>query len=168
MQAVNRGRDHCYNRAVPLAERVRALAVSAVVLAAVLWPLSWNPDRDSFPLSSYPMFAHNRRSAVLTAVYAVAIDRGGERRYLPPELIANREVLQARAVLDRAARGGKKGVAVLCHEVAARITAGQGGARFAGAVEVQILRGRHDAGRYFDTGELGEEHVLGRCPVEHR
>jgi hypothetical protein len=166
VQAVNRGRDHCYNHAVPLAERLRALAVSALVMAAVLWPLTWYADRDSFPLSSYPMFAHNRRSAVLTAVYAVTRDARGERRYLPPELVANREVLQARAVLDRAARGGKKGVATLCGEVAARIAAGQGGAPLSGAVEVQILRGRHDAGRYFDTGELGEEHVLGRCPVE--
>ncbi len=168
MQAVNRGGDHCYNRAVPLAERMRALAVSAVVLAAVLWPLTWNPDRDSFPLSSYPMFAHNRRSAVLTAVYAVATDQQGERSYVPPELIANREVLQARAVLDRAARGGKKGVAALCREVAERIAAGEGGATLSGAVEVQILRGRHDAGAYFDSGQLGEEHVLGRCRVERR
>jgi len=168
VQAVNRGRDHCYNHAVPLAERVRALAVSAVVLAAVLWPLTWIPDRDSFPLSSYPMFAHNRRSAVLTAVYAVATDQRGERRYVPPELIGNREVLQARAVLDRAARGGKKGVAILCREVAEKIAAGQGGAQMSGTVEVQILRGRHDAGAYFETGLLGEEHVLGHCPVERR
>ncbi len=163
---MNRGRHHCYNRAVPLAERLRALAVSALLMAAVLWPLGWKADRDSFPLSSYPMFAHNRRSAVLTAVYAVATDGRGERRYVPPELVANREVLQARAVLDRAVRGGKKGVAALCGEVAGRIAAGQGGAPLSGAVEVQILRGRHDAGLYFETGALGDEHVLGRCPVK--
>jgi hypothetical protein len=151
---------------VSTAERVRALAVSAVVMAAVLWPLGWgDPNRDSFPISSYPMFAHDRRSAVLTAVYAVAMAYDGQRSYVPPELIANREVLQSRAVLDRAARGGKKGVALLCREVAERIAAGQGGAPFARTVEVQILRGRHDAGRYFDTGELGAEKVLGRCPV---
>jgi hypothetical protein len=142
---------------------MRALAVSLLVLGTVLWPLTWVADRDSFPLSSYPMFAHNRRSAVLTAVYAVAMDARGERRYVPPEVVANREVLQARAVLDRAARGGKKGVAALCQEIAARIAAGQGA--LSGAVEVQILRGRHDAGRYFDTGALGEEHILGRCQV---
>lgn len=149
------------------AERVRALAVSAVVVSAVLWPLGWDdPNRDSFPISSYPMFAHDRRSSQLTAVYAVAIAADGQRRYVPPELVANREVLQARAVLDRAARGGKQGALLLCREVAGRIAAGQGGASFAATVEVQIMRGRHDAGRYFDTGALGVEKVLARCPVE--
>ena len=76
----------CYNRRVSASERVVAWAVSALVLAAVLWPLTWGATRDSFPLSSYPMFAHNRRSAVLGAVYAVATDPDGQRRYVPPDL----------------------------------------------------------------------------------
>jgi hypothetical protein len=152
---------------VRAAERVRAYAVSAAVLAAVLWPLGWGPIRDSFPLSSYPMFAHGRRSALLSAVYAVASDRAGERRYVAPELVANREVLQARAVLDRAARGGRRGAMVLCQEVAGRIAQLSAGP-FAAAVEVSIVRGRHDAGAYFDTGALGPEQVLARCPVEGR
>lgn len=146
-------------------ERVYAYVVSALVLGAVLWPLTWGATRDSFPLSSYPMFAHNRRSAVLAAVYAVATDAAGERRYVPPELVANREVLQARAVLDRAARGGKKGALLLCREIAGRIAAQHGG-RFAGAADVAIVRGRHDASAYFDTGALGSEKVLARCAVE--
>lgn len=149
------------------AERVFAWVVSAVALAAVLWPLSWGPTRDSFPLSSYPMFAHGRRSAVLSAVYAVATDAGGERHYLPPDLVANREVLQARAVLDRAARGGKSGAMTLCRELAGRIAAQPGGP-FAGAVAVSIMRGRHDAAVYFDSGRLGSEKELARCPVEGR
>ena len=147
-------------------ERALAWVVSIAVMGAVLWPLSWVEGRDSFPLSSYPMFAHGRRSAVLAANYAVATDGRGERRYVPPELVANREVLQARAVLDRAARGGKKGAALLCGEIAGRIAAGGGGEPFAGAVEVQIVRGKHDAGVYFDTGALGSEKVMARCPVE--
>lgn len=157
----------CYNRRVRAAERVYAWVVSAAVLAAVLWPLTWGATRDSFPLSSYPMFARNRRSAVLSAVYAVATDADGERRYVPPDLVANREVLQARAVLDRAARGGKKGAMTLCREVASRIAA-QSGGPFSGAAWVSIIRGRHDAGAYFETGALGSEQVLGRCPVERR
>lgn len=147
------------------AERIRAYLVSAAVLLAVLWPLTWRPPRDSFPLSSYPMFARNRRSATLSAVYAVADERGGGRTYVPPELIANREVLQARAVLDRAARGGRKGAMTLCREVSRRI-AERGTGRLAEAVEVRIIRGRHDAVAYFETGELGTERVLARCPVE--
>ena len=142
-----------------------AYAITIAVLVAVLYPLSWKEGRDSFPLSSYPMFAHNRRSAELRAVYAVATDAAGERRYVPPELVANREVLQARAVLDRAGKNGGKGARLLCGEIAGRVAA-SGGGPFAGAVEVQIIRGRHDASVYFDTGELGSEKVLARCPVE--
>jgi hypothetical protein len=150
---------------VSAGERLRALLVSAVVLGAVVWPVTWRSDRDSFPLSSYPMFAHNRRSAELRAVYAVATDAAGERRYVPPELVANREVLQARAVLDRAGKSGGKGARLLCGEIARRI-AGESGGPFADAAEVQIIRGRHDAAVYFDTGELGSEKVLASCPVE--
>ena len=147
-------------------ERALAWVVSIAVLGAVLWPLAWPSGRDSFPLSSYPMFARGRRSAELRAVYAVATDGRGERRYVPPALVANREVLQARAVLDRAARGGKQDAAILCGEIAGRIAAGAGAAPFASAVEVRIVRARHDAGVYFDTGALGREKVLARCPVE--
>ena len=149
------------------AERVFAWVVSATLLSAVLWPLTWGPTRDSFPLSSYPMFAHNRRSAVLGAVYAVATDPDGQRRYVPPDLVANREVLQARAVLDRAARGGKKGAMALCRELAGRIAARTSGS-FASAASVSILRGRHDASVYFETGALGTETVIASCPVERR
>ena len=147
-------------------ERAQAWVISIAVLGAVLWPLGWQSGRDSFPLSSYPMFARGRRSAELRAIYAVATDGRGERRYVPPELVANREVLQARAVLDRAARAGKQGAAILCGEIADRIAAGAGDAPFASSVEVQILRSKHDAGVYFDTGALGSEKVLARCSVE--
>ncbi|HUS66998.1 MAG TPA: hypothetical protein VMZ28_20815 [Kofleriaceae bacterium] len=144
--------------------RVWAYAVSTLVLAAVFYPLSWKEGRDSFPLSSYPMFARNRRSAELNAVYAVALEEDGARHYVPPELVANREVLQARAVLERAAGQGKKGTRALCEEIAGRLR-GAGGA-IARATTVRLLRGKHDALHYFDTGELGEERVLAECPVE--
>jgi hypothetical protein len=143
---------------VSVAERVIAYAVSALVIALVLSPLGWEASRDSFPLSSYPMFAHGRRSPVLHAVYAITTDAGGERTYVPPHLVANREVLQARAVLDRAARGGKKAAVALCREIAGRVDP-------SGAAQVTILRGKHDAIRYFESGELGTEQVLARCPV---
>ena len=140
-----------------------AYAVSAVVLAAVLVPLTWKEGRDSFPLSSYPMFAHNRRSAELRAVYAVALEEGGARHYVPPELVANREVLQSRAVLERAVGQGKKGAQALCQEIAGRVRGADGA--IARASLVRVVRGTHDALRYFDTGELGEERVVAECQV---
>jgi hypothetical protein len=146
--------------------RARAYAVSALVLGAVLYPLSWPNGRDSFPLSSYPMFARNRRSAQLHAVYAVALEQGGARHYVPPGLVANREVLQARAVLERAAAGGKQGAAALCRTLADRVRDADGG--LGRAVTVRVVKASHDALRYFDTGELGKERVLAECPVVER
>jgi len=143
-------------------ERGLAYLVSAAVLAAVLYPLSWPRQRDSFPLSNYPMFARGRRSAALTLIYGVAVGPGDERRFVPPKLVGNREVLQARAVFDRAARGGRRGALELCRAIAARVAAGDG---LAGAHHIQIVRGRHDAIAYFDRGALGREKVLARCPV---
>jgi hypothetical protein len=133
------------------------------VLACVLLPLGWTRTADSFPLSNYPMFARDRRSARVHAIYAVAVDPDGERRWVAPELVANREVLQARAVLERAAMGRERALDGLCRSIAGRV-AGRGGA-LAGASEVRIVRGSHDALAYFDRGQLGREKLLASCPV---
>jgi hypothetical protein len=143
--------------------RTAAYLVIAVVLAAVLLPLRWPQDRDSFPLSNYPMFARGRRSPELKLVYAVAIGPEDRRTYVPPELVANREVLQARAVLARAASRGVRAGRELCESIARRVAAARGA--LAGAGEIRIVRGRHDSVRYFETGELGAERVLARCQV---
>jgi hypothetical protein len=148
-----------------VAERLFALVVSAVVLACVLVPLSWSRARDSFPLSNYPMFARGRRSATLNAVYAVAYDADGGRHWVAPRLVGSREVLQARALLERAARR-RKTAAALCRSIAARV-AGQGG-ELAGAVELRIVRGKHDPIAYFDSGALGSERNVATCPVPGR
>jgi hypothetical protein len=143
--------------------RASAVLITAVTLTCVLLPLSWPQSRDSFPLSNYPMFARGRRSATLHATYAVAYDAAGGRHWVPPPLVANREVLQARALLDRAARGGRDTIAALCRSIAGRVAAA--GGELAGAVEVRIVRGRHDSIAYFESGTLGPEQTLGSCRV---
>lgn len=148
-------------------ERWVAAVVSAAVLACVLLPLSWPATRDSFPLSNYPMFARERRSATLHAVYAVAVDRGGDRHWVPPHLVGSREVLQTRALLERAALRGPKALRALCRSIAGRIAATDGG-ELAGAVTVRIVRGKHDSIAYFERGVLGPERTLGSCPVPGR
>jgi hypothetical protein len=110
------------------------------------------------------MFARNRRSASITATYAVAVDAGGDHHRVPPELVANREVLQARAVLERAAREGRPAVAALCRSIARRVAAERRG-ELAGAVEVRVVRATHDAIAYFERGQLGPEKELGSCRV---
>ena len=59
--------------------RLYAVVVIAVLAFAVSAPVFWERGRDSFPLSSYPMFARPSTSALITMEYAVAITRDGER-----------------------------------------------------------------------------------------
>ncbi len=149
-----------------MSARLFAILLSAATLTCVLLPLSWPQSRDSFPLSNYPMFARGRRSSTLNATYSVAYDAAGGRHWVPPTLVGNREVLQARAVLDRAARGGPEMTAALCRSIAGRVASA--GGELAGAVEVRIVRGRHDSIAYFESGTLGPEQTLGTCRVPGR
>ncbi len=150
-----------------MSARISAILLTAATLTAVLVPLSWPASRDSFPLSNYPMFARGRRSATLNATYAVAFDAGGGRHWVPPPLVGNREVLQARAMLERAVRGGSASIGALCRSIATRVAAA-GRGELAGAVEVRIVRGRHDPIAYFESGALGPEQTLGRCRMPGR
>lgn len=150
-----------------MSERWFASLISLAVLVAVVYPIAWREGRDSFPLSSYPMFARNRRSPVLHATYVVATTDDGARRFVPPELVANREVLQARAVLDQARRGGKRAALDLCRRISRRV-ARQDSGFFARAQTIAIVSASHDAVHYFERGELGVERELAKCGVPGR
>ena len=138
--------------------------MSAAALACVLWPFTWAPGRDSFPLSSYPMFAHGRTDSSLSAVYAVAFDADGTRHWVPTRLVGSREVLQARAVYERAARSGPRATRALCQAIAGRIAALREG-ELVGSNEVRVMRGRHDSIAYFESGKIGRERALVTCKV---
>jgi hypothetical protein len=147
-----------------VSRRLAAL-LSLGVLGAVLSPIGGGRARDGFPLSSYPMFAQARATPELRAVYAVGFTATGERRGIRPSLVATGEVLQARAAFDRADGRGREGRRALCVAIAARIVAT---GALPDVVRVELRRGRHDAVRYFATGELGEEQRIARCDVPGR
>jgi hypothetical protein len=135
--------------------------VSVTMLAAVLWPLTRDPEReDSFPLSTYPMFAFDRRDARVALHYVVAVGPGGARRHVPPSLVANREPMQAMMTVRRAVEHGQQ--ARLCAEVAGRV-AHDG--RFAAHDTVTIVFGDHRAIPYLTQGVRGKETVLAQCAV---
>ncbi len=125
---------------------VYAWALGAVTLALVLRPLAQPAGADSFPLSSYPMFAFGRSDAITDVHHVVAFDAAGNGRPVPPRLVANDEVLQAEVSLRRAVRGGRKTSAALCHKVAARLA---GDPAWADVVHLDLLSERFDALRYF-------------------
>jgi hypothetical protein len=147
-----------------MGSRLYAYLVSAAVLAAVAYPITWPLSRDSFPLSNFPMFSRPLPEPTVTIQYALGLEPGGKRHHLPPKLVANGEVLQARAVLARAVRQGPEATQELCRLAAGRVA--RAGEPWAAVTEVQIVTGTHDAVAYL-TGEdtRGSERLHGRCPV---
>jgi hypothetical protein len=101
-------------------ERLHAAAVSIALLLAVLYPTLRDPEDDSFPLSTYPMFARNRtRLAKVNA--ALALGRGGTEQPLSPLLIGSPETMQAIRVLNRSVQAGERSARALCRAIAARV-----------------------------------------------
>ena len=137
------------------------LVVTIVTLVAVAWPLTWHPLRgDSFPLSTYPMFASRRPGAKLYLEYLVATGPGDARRHVPPELIANHEVIQAMVTVHAAVvRGDSRG---LCARVAAKVARDD---RFDRMDTVSVMAGNHAAVDYLVRGIRGTERVIATCPI---
>jgi hypothetical protein len=121
---------------------------------AVLSPL-FSGAADSFPLSTYPMFARARGQPTLYTVVARVADGREER--LPPSLLGSKEVLQAKVLIQRSVEAGPEALAQLCEDTAARVAAAPA---FGEARSVAIVARQYDPLDYF---------VKGRAPlVEQR
>lgn len=146
--------------------RARAYLALAAVVAAVLVPPLVPPAADSYPLSTYPMFARDRgpRSAVATLV---GLDPDGQPRRLSPTLIGGTdEPMLAVATAARAARGAPAEQARLCAQVAGRV-ARSPRSDLATVVEVALQVERHDAIPSVTAARARPEsvRVLVRCGV---
>jgi len=131
-----------------------AAAVAVLVVGAV--PLGL--DRDSFPLSTFPMFAADieRTQSVDTAV-AIRAD-GTVVRLTPAEIGGTTVVNQAASVVTTAIVGGRAGE--LCTTIAGRV------AGDAGLVAVEVLTERYDAVRWFDGDRTPVQRAVhARCAV---
>ncbi|HEY8375185.1 MAG TPA: hypothetical protein VIK91_01795 [Nannocystis sp.] len=135
-----------------------------VLLGLVLSPMARPVTYDSFPFSSFPMFAHGREDAVTTVHRAVAVLPDETTLSLPPRALGSDEVLQADATLRHAIRRGKKASAALCRTVARRVAADPD---FAGATHVELRSERYDALVYFagDTAPLDKPKIRARCKI---
>ena len=155
------------SRSRPLAspgERLRAAGVTLGLSLAILSPLWRSPPRDSFPLSSYPMFATPREQAGLDL--AQTVSQGGVLHPVPPRLLGGDEVLQAAATVAQAVRSGEAGAARLCRELAAAMAHDPDGRD---VVRVEIAHQRWDPVATLAEG-LGplERRVVASCPVAPR
>ena len=117
---------------------------------------------DSYPLSTYPMFARVLDKPELTV--AVGVTAAREVRRLPPEMIANDEPMQAMRTLRRAGNGDKRALKALCASIAARVAHTPA---FAQVRQVRIVRARFDPLIYFE-GAPEPEHAerLMQCKVK--
>lgn len=123
------------------------LALLALAAFAVAWPLISPPKRDDFPLSPYLMFADNKDNTT-TVVQAVATFPGGEERILGPRFLGTDEVLQARAMLMKAKRDGKRAQTELCWRLAEHVSRDDDLAKAAG---VELRTVTYDSLTYFVT-----------------
>ena len=123
-----------------VAERRRALAVSGAVLLAVAWPVVSSVlggDGDSFPLSTYPMFANDRGDEAEVPT-VVLVDDAGEVHLLDPETIAGTDqVVQVWENLRDVVAAGPAAAAEHCREVAGRVDGDPGD-------RIEVVVERHD------------------------
>ena len=133
-----------------------ATAVSVLAVTAVLSPVLH--ERDSYPLSTYPMFSHDRgRVAVIDT--AVGWDGEGRRRRLNPTLIAGGiEVIRAAVTVSRSITNGDTGA--LCAEIAQRAAGRRD------LVRIEVVSETHDVVRHFtESAEPLTVTVHASCPV---
>jgi hypothetical protein len=142
-------------------QRLAVATWSVGLLLAVLWPILRDPPSDGFPLSNYPMFSADRRSAMAEIGHVVGFSREGRHRPVPPELLGTEEIMQAsqtvRVAIDR-------GYAEqLCRRTAERVRADPA---HVDLLRLEVRTDRYDALAYFagDTKPRGTQ-VHARCPV---
>lgn len=129
-------------------------------LVGVLSPLARAPYDDSFPFSTFPMFA-SKRATKLTMGYALGVRADGTDRTLSPRMIGTGEVLQARAMIDGAMRSRTR-LDALCTQIAARVADDDD---FADVTQIRLVMGTHDAVEYLVHAKQGSVLERARCPV---
>jgi hypothetical protein len=144
------------------AVRWRGYATLAAVIVVVgVVPLAL--DRDSFPLSTYPMFS-TRRGTDEVVDTAVVVEADGTVRRLDPQRIAGtEEIILATATVGQAISSGT--TETLCAEIAARVARGAE-ASSNGPRTVQVVTERFDALAWYEGDRTPlERRVHSECPV---
>jgi hypothetical protein len=134
------------------------------VIAAVAWPALRAPQDDSYPLSTYPMFAH-RRGRDNDVTRALAILPDASETPVPPRYVANAETMQAFYTLARAVAGGSETALALCESIAQRLAVARE-PKFARARRVELVTERVDAIDYLaGRAKPYERRVHASCAV---
>jgi hypothetical protein len=134
------------------------------VVVATAAPALRSAQDDSYPFSTYPMFARLLDKPQLTMAVGVTASR--EVLRLPPEMVANDEPMQAMRTLRRAAEADRQVLKALCASIASRVARTPD---FAQVRQVRIVRARFDPLTYFEGApEPREAERLVQCRVKGR
>jgi len=140
--------------------RLLAYGFGLGLVALTASPVLRSPDEDSYPLSTYPMFARERGQPWLE--FLEGVDARGKTVHLGPEFLGSDEVMQAAATVRAAVASGPEGLGALCPRVAERV-ADEPALR--DVVAVRIVGARFDPLRYFVEGPAPEGKVVYmECP----
>ena len=141
--------------------RAWAYVVSVAALALVFSPVQRPSQRDSYPLSTYPMFSYDRgrESALPTAV---GVTGEGQLRRLSPELISGGyEPVRAFATVEASIVNGD--TPELCLEIAERTSK----SRDSDLVAIEVVTEVHDVVAWFEgQKEPSQRIVHARCPID--
>jgi hypothetical protein len=140
--------------------RAWAYVVSVAALALVFSPVLRPSQRDSYPLSTYPMFSYDRgRESALPTAVGVTVD--GQLRRLSPELISGGyEPVRAFATVEASIGNGD--TAALCREIAERTIKSRAG----DLVAIEVVTEVHDVVAWFEgQKEPSQRIVHARCSL---
>jgi hypothetical protein len=139
------------------------VVVALLVVVASVVPMTWPVGRDSFPLTSYPMFSGRRESSTFSLVLTVGDSAEGTIA-LPTEATGHRHVTQAaQALRDAVADGGAR-TQRFCEEVSSWVATEPD---LAEVEQVRIVTAAFDGISYFTLDQRDPEVVAehARCPV---
>jgi len=129
--------------------RLFSYAFGAALMGLTLAPAFRTFTADSYPFSTYPMFARDRGEVCLSHV--VGLDGSGRSLSLPPRIIVNEEITQAQEIVRAAVRRGRRARRELCAGVAARVAASDEPG-LAAVESVEIVTSCYDPVAYFVEG----------------
>lgn len=135
--------------------RLLAYGVGLSLVALTAAPGFGSVDDDSYPLSTYPMFARPRGKPWLDV--AEGVDAADRPVRLAPTLVGHDEVMQVAATVRRAVRAGPAALAPLCEGIAQRAAADSD---YRHVVQVRIVGARFDPVRYFVDGPTPEDRFV--------
>jgi hypothetical protein len=114
-------------------------------VVATATPLLRSARDDSYPFSTYPMFARVLDKPELTVALGVTASR--EVLRLPPRMVANDEPMQAMRTLRQAANDDRRALKALCASIAARVALAP---ELSEVRQVRVVRARFDPLTYFE------------------